>query len=438
MKKKAIVTTVVIAAAAVIVGVAAHHFGKTPTADVAKKAEAKDLTADECKEMMEAAFGNVTEGDVTVESNIMKQTTMMPTADGIVEVPLTDVSQNTVSILRFSGRETRDHWNSNEIMTRDGAEIQNTSAFDDLYFSDRSGAMASYKQDDFGNWIMGQCLDVTTADYLKVLTTAESYTGKQNEDGTYTINSTVAYSDINTIVSYGTTGAYSGEYAELATNTADVVTTFDADKNAVKVEIATDAGEDPADADGDGVIATSAKIAMTFTKNDNIAAELLNDDTYTQVAASIQAQAEAAAAAQAQADLEAQQAAEAEEAAKQQATSFTHTADASESNSSGSSKSNGSSSKSGNSSSNSSGSSKNNSGSSSSNNGSNSGSSDSNTQLQPTITKDQSVIDEANKREEERQKAYDEAIANGTINGSGWTPGNEPDWVKNETAGPMN
>lgn len=438
MKKKTIVTTAVIAAAAVI-GVAAYHFGKTPAADVTKKTETKDLTENECKEMMEAAFGNVTEGDVTVESNIMKQTTMMQTADGIVEVPLTDVSQNTVSILRFSGRETRDHWNSNEIMTRDGAEIQNTSAFDDLYFSDRSGTMASYKQDDFGNWIMGQCLDVTTADYLKALTTAESYTGKQNEDGTYTINSTVAYSDINTIVSYGTTGAYSGEYAELATNTADVVTTFDADKNAVKVEIVTDAGENSADADGDGVIATSAKIAMTFTKNDNIAAELLNDDTYTQVAASIQAQAEAAAAAQAQADLEAQQAAEAEEAAKQQATSFTHAADASDSNNSGSSKSNGSSSKSGNSSNNNgSGSSKNNSGSSSSNNGSNSGSSDSNTQLHPIITKDQSVIDEANKREEERQKADAEAAANGDRGSSSWTPGNEPDWVKNETAGPMN
>lgn len=455
MDKKKVIIASGIAAAAVVVGVGSMYYVKhNQKQDTHPDSTA--LSKEETTELLESAFASMDSADISMNSTVHWNTGSAATVgDGVENVDAdssaaeeqtseiageqaTDTyDESTLSATaQFSGENAHGQWTSqytSNAMT-DTAASESTDG--EFYMSEADGVVTEYaKATADAAWVKTDNVEnaVSGPDYMKNFTyeKLENVEADKNDDGSYIIHANMAYADATQAAGLVTGNTISISDDDFSGASTAVEILIDKDKKATSLLMVTDNTE-KTDVNADGKVAESNNISIVFNQNDDVTANLLNDETRKNIETEIQAAADAAAA----------EVAQEQENTTVEENTDTVTGDASNTNNNtaSSSSNNGSSSSSNNSGSSSSGSSKKSSSSGNKSSNSGSGSSSSNAgsgdyvygQNTPGVENTITIGDD-------RPSDYGQAPSNAAdpnqVGNGSWESEGKPDYVDKEFAG---
>lgn len=317
-KKKLIGACGVVVVAAVVgagAGYYSQHTVKTEP-EVESEAETTELTEEETAELLDDNFSNMESAEISMSSTTRWLTGSEGIADGDgvvstdavpdgTEEQTTELSggqsadtyeESTISATaQFSGKNAHGQWTS---QTGDSVETNG-----EFYTSEADGAITEYSKAADAAWAKAENADniVSGTDYMMNFTynKLENVEVDQNDDGTYTVHASMPYTEAMRVAVVATGNAVSISDDDFTGATTAVEIQLSTDKKAINMQLDTENTE-KTDVNGDGKIAESSSVTITFSQDADVTASLLTDETRQNIETEIQAAADAAAAEAAQ------------------------------------------------------------------------------------------------------------------------------------------
>lgn len=319
MHKKKLIGACGVVAIVVVVGAGASYYSQHSAKnepEVETEAEKPELTEEETAELLDGNFSNMESAEISMSSTTRWLTGSEGAADGDgvvntdavpdgTEEQTTELSggqttdtydESTVSaIAQFSGKNAHGQWTSQADDT--------TETNGEFYVSEADGAITEYSKTADATWAKAENAEnvVSGTDYMLNFTydKLEDVKVDQNDDGTYTVHASMPYADAMQVAALATGNAASISDDDFSDATTAVEIQLNADKKAVNLQLDTENTE-KIDVNGDGKIAESSSVAITFSQDADVTASLLTDETRQNIEAEIQEAADAAAAEAAQ------------------------------------------------------------------------------------------------------------------------------------------
>ena len=319
MHKKKLISACGVVAIAVVVGAGASYYSQHSAKnepEVETEAEKPELTEEETAEMLDDNFSNMESAEISMSSTTRWLTGSEGTADGdgvvntdavpdgteeqTTELPggqaVDTYDESTVSATaQFSVKNAQGQWTS---QTGDTAETNG-----EFYMSEADGAITEYSKAADAAWSKAENAEnvVSGTDYMLNFTydKLEDVKVDQNDDGTYTVHASMPYAEAMQVVALATGNAVSISDDDFTRATTAVEIQLNTDKKAVNLQLDTENAE-KVDVNGDGRIAESSSVTITFNQDADVSASLLTDEIRQNIEAEIQEAADAAAAEAAQ------------------------------------------------------------------------------------------------------------------------------------------
>lgn len=315
MHKKKLIGACGVVVVAVVVGAGASYYSQHSAKKAPKveaEAEKPELTEEETAELLDGNFSNMESAEISMSSTTRWLTGSEGTADGDGVVSTDAVPSGTEEQTSelFGGQATDTYEESTVSATAQfsgkNAHGQWTSQVDDtaetageFYMSEADGAITEYSKAVDAAWIKAENAEniVSGTDYMLNFTydKLENVEVIQNDDNTYTVHASMPYAEAMQVATLTTGNAVSISDEDFTGATTAVEIQLNADKKAVNMQLDTENTE-KVDVNGDGRIAESSSVTITFNQEADVAASLLTDETRQNIETEIQAAADAAAA----------------------------------------------------------------------------------------------------------------------------------------------
>ena len=313
MHKKKLIGACGVVAIAVVVGAGAAYYSqhsKKNEHEVETEAGKQELTEEEKAELLDDNFANMESAEISMNSTTRWLTGSEGTADGDglvstdavpdgTEEQTTELSggqatdtydESTLSATaQFSGKNAHGQWTS---QVGDTAETNG-----EFYTSEADGAITEYSKAADAAWIKAENAEnvVSGTDYMMNFTydKLQDVEVDKNDDGTYTVHASMPYAEAMQVAALATGNAVSISDEDFTGATTAVEIQLNADKKAINLQLDTENTE-KADVNGDGRIAESSSVTITFSQDADVTASLLTDETRQNIETEIQAAADAA------------------------------------------------------------------------------------------------------------------------------------------------